>query len=95
MISPLHTSLAAWAIRYVARLAGREVLASGIDVAFDHHADDPLLALASFGIGIVVGIGMGRSRLLDGLLQPWVSMMFVTSIACVASRLMLPLNVRS
>ena len=32
-------------------------------------------------IGIVLGTMMGRSRLLDGLLQPWVSMMFVTSIA--------------
>ena len=32
-------------------------------------------------VGVVVGIAMGRSRLLDGLLQPWVSMMFVTSIA--------------
>lgn len=31
--------------------------------------------------GIVLGISMGRSALLDGLLQPWVSMMFVTSIA--------------
>jgi ABC-type nitrate/sulfonate/bicarbonate transport system permease component len=31
--------------------------------------------------GIVLGIMMGRSALLDGLLQPWVSMMFVTSIA--------------
>ena len=32
-------------------------------------------------VGIVVGTAMGRSRLLDGLLQPWVSMMFVTSVA--------------
>jgi ABC-type nitrate/sulfonate/bicarbonate transport system permease component len=31
--------------------------------------------------GIVLGIAMGRSAVLDGLLQPWVSMMFVTSIA--------------
>lgn len=31
--------------------------------------------------GIVLGTAMGRSALLDGLLQPWVSMMFVTSIA--------------
>ena len=31
--------------------------------------------------GVVLGIMMGRSALLDGLLQPWVSMMFVTSIA--------------
>jgi ABC-type nitrate/sulfonate/bicarbonate transport system permease component len=32
-------------------------------------------------VGIVLGITMGRSALLDGLLQPWVSMAFVTSIA--------------
>lgn len=32
-------------------------------------------------VGIIFGIAMGRSALLDGLLQPWVSMMFVTSIA--------------
>lgn len=32
-------------------------------------------------VGVVVGTAMGRSRLLDGLLQPWVSMMFVTSVA--------------
>lgn len=32
-------------------------------------------------VGIVVGTAMGRSGLLDGLLQPWVSMMFVTSVA--------------
>ena len=32
-------------------------------------------------VGIVLGTAMGRSALLDGLLQPWVSMMFVTSIA--------------
>lgn len=31
--------------------------------------------------GIVLGTAMGRSPLLDGLVQPWVSMMFVTSIA--------------
>ena len=34
-------------------------------------------------VGIVLGVMMGRSALLDGLLQPWVSMMFVTSIASV------------
>jgi ABC-type nitrate/sulfonate/bicarbonate transport system permease component len=34
-------------------------------------------------IGISVGIAMGRSRLADGLLQPWVSMMFATSIAAL------------
>lgn len=32
-------------------------------------------------VGIVLGTLMGRSALFDGLLQPWVSMMFVTSIA--------------
>ncbi len=37
--------------------------------------------LLGCAVGIVLGIMMGRSRLLDGLLQPWVSMMFVTSIA--------------
>ena len=34
-------------------------------------------------VGIALGVTMGRSALLDGLLQPWVSMMFVTSIASV------------
>ena len=37
--------------------------------------------LLGCAVGVVLGILMGRSRLLDGLLQPWVSMMFVTSIA--------------
>ena len=37
--------------------------------------------LLGCAVGIVLGIMMGRSALLDGLLQPWVSMMFVTSIA--------------
>jgi ABC-type nitrate/sulfonate/bicarbonate transport system permease component len=32
-------------------------------------------------VGITVGTAMGRSRLADGLLQPWVSMLFATSIA--------------
>ena len=32
-------------------------------------------------VGIALGIMMGRSPLFDGLLQPWVSMMMVTSIA--------------
>jgi ABC-type nitrate/sulfonate/bicarbonate transport system permease component len=32
-------------------------------------------------VGVTLGILMGRSALIDGLLQPWVSMMFVTSIA--------------
>jgi len=31
--------------------------------------------------GILLGAAMGRSRIVDGLLQPWVSMMFATSIA--------------
>lgn len=31
--------------------------------------------------GVTLGIAMGRSRTLDLLLQPWVSMMFVTAIA--------------
>lgn len=34
-------------------------------------------------VGVVLGILMGRSRLLDGLLQPWVSMMFVTATAAL------------
>ncbi len=37
--------------------------------------------LLGCAVGMVLGIMMGRSALLDGLLQPWVSMMFVTSIA--------------
>ncbi len=37
--------------------------------------------LLGCAVGIVLGTAMGRSALLDGLLQPWVSMMFVTSIA--------------
>jgi ABC-type nitrate/sulfonate/bicarbonate transport system permease component len=37
--------------------------------------------LLGCAVGIVLGTAMGRSRLLDGLMQPWVSMMFVTSIA--------------
>ena len=32
-------------------------------------------------VGISVGMLMGRSRLADGLFQPWVSMLFATSIA--------------
>jgi ABC-type nitrate/sulfonate/bicarbonate transport system permease component len=32
-------------------------------------------------LGVAIGTAMGRSRTLDILLQPWVSMMFVTSIA--------------
>lgn len=32
-------------------------------------------------VGIVLGTMMGRSPSFDGLMQPWVSMMFVTSIA--------------
>ena len=36
-------------------------------------------------VGIVVGTAMGRSGLLDGLLQPWVSMMFVTSVASLVT----------
>ena len=34
-------------------------------------------------VGITVGTAMGRSRLVDGLLQPWVSMLFATSIAAL------------
>lgn len=34
-------------------------------------------------VGISVGMAMGRSRLVDGLLQPWVSMLFATSIAAL------------
>jgi len=34
-------------------------------------------------VGISVGMVMGRSRLFDGLLQPWVSMLFATSIAAL------------
>ena len=34
-------------------------------------------------VGITVGTAMGRSRLADGLLQPWVSMLFATSIAAL------------
>ena len=34
-------------------------------------------------VGISVGIAMGRSKLVDGLLQPWVSMLFATSIAAL------------
>ena len=34
-------------------------------------------------VGIVTGTAMGRSRLADGLLQPWVSMLFATSIAAL------------
>ncbi|MDA0842289.1 MAG: ABC transporter permease subunit [Planctomycetota bacterium] len=34
-------------------------------------------------VGITVGAAMGRSRLVDGLLQPWVSMLFATSIAAL------------
>lgn len=36
--------------------------------------------LLGCAVGIVLGTVMGRSPLFDGLLQPWVSMMFVTSI---------------
>lgn len=32
-------------------------------------------------VGVVLGVMMGRSAIIDGLMQPWVSMMFVTSIA--------------
>ncbi|MEK9754275.1 MAG: ABC transporter permease subunit [Rhodospirillaceae bacterium] len=39
--------------------------------------------LLGCAIGISVGIAMGRSKLVDGLLQPWVSMMFATSIAAL------------
>ncbi|MCG8543100.1 MAG: ABC transporter permease [Alphaproteobacteria bacterium] len=31
--------------------------------------------------GIMLGTAMGRSRIMDGLCQPWVSMLFATSIA--------------
>lgn len=37
--------------------------------------------LLGCAVGIVLGTAMGRSALLDALLRPWVSMMFVTSIA--------------
>lgn len=33
--------------------------------------------------GILLGTAMGRSRLVDGLCQPWVSMLFATSIAAL------------
>ena len=34
-------------------------------------------------VGVSVGTAMGRSPLIDGLLQPWVSMLFATSIAAL------------
>ncbi len=39
--------------------------------------------LLGCAVGIIVGAAMGRSRMVDGLLQPWVSMLFATSIAAL------------
>ncbi|MCZ6729530.1 MAG: ABC transporter permease subunit [SAR324 cluster bacterium] len=40
-------------------------------------------------VGITMGIAMGRSKIFEGLLQPWVSMLFATSIASLVPLFMI------